>query len=91
MNYENLNKATKVIRALNHPLRQKMVNHIGLFEQLTVSVIQSGFGLDQSVTSQHLAILRNAGIVTTKRDGKYIYYSVDKERVKNICELAGKF
>ena len=93
MKYENLNKAVKVIRALNHELRQRVIKEIydGPCGSLTVTEIQQKVGIDQSVASQHLAILRNAGIVTTKRDGKHIYYSVNKGRVNHICDLAGKF
>ena len=49
--------------------------------------------LEQSVASQHLAILRKAGIVFTLRDGKFIYYSINYSGVKeiNLCSknLAG--
>ncbi|HEU4609081.1 MAG TPA: ArsR family transcriptional regulator, partial [Chitinophagaceae bacterium] len=40
--------------------------------------------LEQSVASQHLAILRRAGIVRTDRDGKFIYYSVNTSRISAI-------
>jgi DNA-binding transcriptional ArsR family regulator len=40
--------------------------------------------LEQSVASQHLAILRRAGIVTTQRDGKFIYYTVNYSRIDEI-------
>jgi DNA-binding transcriptional ArsR family regulator len=49
--------------------------------------------LEQSVASQHLAILRRAGIVSTTRDGKFIHYSVNYARlaevVKFVDELLG--
>jgi DNA-binding transcriptional ArsR family regulator len=49
--------------------------------------------LEQSVASQHLAILRKAGFVKTDRDGKFIYYSVNTERLeelnKFVKELVG--
>ena len=44
--------------------------------------------LDQSVASQHLAILRKAGIVSTERDGKYIYHTLNYSRISAINELA---
>jgi len=43
--------------------------------------------LEQSVASQHLAILRRAGVVVTDREGKFIYYSIDKERLNQISRL----
>jgi len=39
------------------------------------------------VASQHLAILRRANVVKTERDGKFIYYSLNKERIAEIVAL----
>ena len=44
--------------------------------------------MEQSVASQHLAILRRAGVVTTERDGKFIFYSLNVERIREISKLA---
>jgi DNA-binding transcriptional ArsR family regulator len=65
------------VRASKHPLRCNIANFI-MDEAKTVTEIFINFRLEQSVVSQHLAILRKAGIVKTKRDGKYMFYSVDK-------------
>jgi DNA-binding transcriptional ArsR family regulator len=43
--------------------------------------------LEQSVASQHLAILRRSGVVVTERMGKFIYYTLDKERLNQISKL----
>jgi DNA-binding transcriptional ArsR family regulator len=51
---------------------------------LTVTDIYIRLRLEQSVASQHLAILRRAGVVTTKRQGKFIYYSLNKNRLTQI-------
>jgi DNA-binding transcriptional ArsR family regulator len=42
--------------------------------------------LEQSVASQHLAILRRAGIVKTQRDGKFIYYVIHHDRLGEIMK-----
>jgi DNA-binding transcriptional ArsR family regulator len=43
--------------------------------------------LEQSVASQHLAILRRAGVVDTNRQGKFIYYTLNHERLAQIGRL----
>ncbi|MEJ0102589.1 MAG: ArsR family transcriptional regulator [Bacteroidota bacterium] len=43
--------------------------------------------LEQSVASQHLAILRKAGFVKTNRDGKFIYYSVNINRMDEVNQF----
>ena len=48
---------------------------------------QRANSLEQSVASQHLAILRRAGVVATDRHGKFIYYSLDKDRLAQISRL----
>jgi len=52
--------------------------------RLTVTQLYVKLRLEQSVASQHLAILRRAAIVSTERDGKYIYYTINKDRIAEI-------
>jgi DNA-binding transcriptional ArsR family regulator len=52
--------------------------------RMTVTEIYVKLRLEQSVASQHLAILRKAGFVKTDRDGKFIYYSVNAERLDEL-------
>ncbi|MEY4051762.1 MAG: hypothetical protein RIR64_747, partial [Bacteroidota bacterium] len=53
-------------------------------KKVTVTEIYVKLRLEQSVASQHLAILRRASIVTTIREGKFIYYAVDYNRLEQI-------
>ena len=89
---EILQKAKLKVRALNHPLRQKMLTLIkDNKNRMNVTDIYVKLRIEQSVASQHLAILRNQGLVTTEREGKTIWYSVDDSAIKNlldICEQA---
>ena len=79
-----LKKAALILRAINHKLRQQIVKLIHESGKLTVTEIYIKLRLEQSVASQHLAILRKAGFVTTIRDGKFIYYSVDYKQLEHI-------
>jgi DNA-binding transcriptional ArsR family regulator len=56
-------------------------------DRLTVTDLYVKLRLEQSVASQHLAILRRSGVVITDRDGKFIYYKIDKERLSQISKL----
>ena len=86
VNYHNLKKAALVLRALNHKLRQQILSLIETEKKITVTEIYVRMRLEQSVASQHLAILRRAGIVSTQRDGKFIYYTVNYKRIDEINE-----
>lgn len=87
INFHNLKKAAMVLRALNHKLRQQILNLIETENKITVTEIYVRMRLEQSVASQHLAILRRAGIVTTQRDGKFIYYTVNHKRIEEINQF----
>src|SRR5258706_10755967 len=80
----NVKKAGLVIRAVNHKLRQQILKLIDEHGRITVTELYVKLRLEQSVASQHLAILRKAGFVKTVRDGKFIYYSVNAERMKEL-------
>lgn len=94
LNTDELRKGKMILRAINHPLRQQMLQLIHKNEKMIVTDLYHELKLEQSVASQHLAILRNAGFVDTIRNAKFIFYSVNHDRlhqVHQICnELTGK-
>lgn len=80
----NVKKASLVLRAINHKLRQQILKLIDENGRITVTEIYVKLRLEQSVASQHLSILRKAGFVNTERDGKYIYYTVNTARIEEL-------
>ncbi len=87
VDYLRTKKASLILRALNHKLRQQMVKIIDEHKTITVTELYVKLRLEQSVASQHLAILRRAGIVITKRDGKFIHYTVDYNRITEVLKF----
>ena len=85
-----LKKAALIFRAINHKLRQQIIRFINQNGKITVTQIYVKLRLEQSVASQHLAILRKAGFVNTERDGKFIYYSVNHDRIAEIHKVAAE-
>ena len=89
-----IKKAALVLRAVNHKLRQQILNLIHQSGRMTVTSLYIKLRLEQSVTSQHLAILRKAGFVVTERNGKNIFYTVSYKRLEEVhqyCDfLLGK-
>ena len=80
----NVKKAALVLRAVNHKLRQQILKQIDENGKITVTELYVKLRLEQSVASQHLAILRKAGFVKTDREGKFIYYSVNTDRINDL-------
>lgn len=90
-NKEASQKAWNVIRAIKHPLRHQMMSIMREQGKIIVTDLFIKMRLEQSVVSQHLAILRRAGVLTTKRDGKFIYYSLNETKILEINNLIEKF
>lgn len=85
-----LKKADLVVRALNHKLRLSILKLLAEKPKSPVTSIYVKLKLEQSVASQHLAIMRRAGVVKSERDGKFIYYSINTNRILEIQKLSKK-
>ena len=85
--YPMIRKAALILRAVNHELRQDIIKLLNDNEQMVVTDIYVNLRIEQSVASQHLAILRRAGVVNTERDGKFINYSLNKDRLNEISQF----
>lgn len=85
-----LKKAALVLRALNHPLRQKILKTVHQKQSVNVTELYKTLKLEQSVASQHLGILRKAGFVMPSRDGRIIHYSVNYQRVEELNSLVNE-
>ncbi len=83
----SIKKAALTFRAINHPLRQEMIRMIDSKGHATVTELFVEMRLEQSVASQHLAILRRALLVKKIRDGKFMYYKLNLERLELLNKM----
>lgn len=87
LDYAILKRAVLTLRAVNHPLRKEMMQLLEEKKKMTVTKLYVKLRIEQSVASQHLAILRKADVLSTERDGKFIYYAINAKRVEEISQL----
>lgn len=80
-------KSTLVFRALNHKLRQQIMALLAERKKMTVTELYEQLLLEQSVVSQHLAILRRTGFVTTKKEGKFVWYMLQEKRIEQVIKV----
>jgi DNA-binding transcriptional ArsR family regulator len=85
LDYVAVSDAALTLRAVNHRLRQQIIKLLKENDRMNVTDIYSKLHLEQSVASQHLAILRRANIVITQRDGHLINYSLNPERIAAVA------
>jgi DNA-binding transcriptional ArsR family regulator len=88
VDYHSIKKASLILRSVNHKLRQQILELINENGRMTVTEIYIKLRLEQSVASQHLAILRKTNIVKTVREGKFIWYSVNHNRLIAVEKFA---
>jgi DNA-binding transcriptional ArsR family regulator len=75
------------LRSVNHKVRQRIIEIIGKGKKIVVTDICNELNLDQSAVSQHLAVLRQSGVVQTERQGKFIFYFLNVEKLYHIQSL----
>jgi DNA-binding transcriptional ArsR family regulator len=80
----DITKAAQLYRSINHTLRRQILQLLHKNKRMTVTQIYKSLKLEQSVTSQHLSILRNACIVHAEKDGRLIFYSVNYKKIKEL-------
>jgi DNA-binding transcriptional ArsR family regulator len=76
LNPENLEKAANMLKAIAHPTRISIIGCLEDGQKLTVTEIE------QATASHHLGILRDKGVLSSKREGKNIYYYLKHETLK---------
>ncbi|WP_319756485.1 metalloregulator ArsR/SmtB family transcription factor [uncultured Sphaerochaeta sp.] len=72
---------SQLLKAISDPTRICIV-HILSCGELCVCEIQRYFNVSQPTLSHHLTILKNVGIITATRKGKWMYYGINREKVK---------
>ena len=83
-------KLTTVLRAMSNAKRMRILNELSDGRERSVSELEGVIAsLSQSSLSQHLARLRRANIVRTRRASQTIYYSIDDSDVLRILRLLG--
>ncbi|MBK7232362.1 MAG: helix-turn-helix transcriptional regulator [Saprospiraceae bacterium] len=80
-NAVKLDYSCELMRALAHPLRLQILQFIDSQGNVNVNKIYNSLKIEQSVTSQHLSILRLAGVIFTEKNGKYVHCHINYECV----------
>ena len=83
---EDIQQAAQAIKAIAHPLRLKILCVLG-GQEISVQDIVEQVGTSQSNISQHLAILRDKGVLATRRDANRVYYRIDDLRTLKLIGM----
>lgn len=75
------------LKALGHPVRLGIAMALARTPQTCACDFADMFGVSQPTVSEHLRVLREAGLVTTRRRGTQICYSLDPSAVKQVGKM----
>lgn len=78
--------ASRSLKAMAHPLRLKILCVLGEKEVCVQSIVEN-VGTSQSNISQHLAILRDKGILSSRKDANKVFYRVGDERTLRLIGM----
>lgn len=73
-----------IAKALAHPVRLRILDLIG-DREVPYGVLLDDAGVSKANLSQHLAVLRRAGVVSVRRDGVYVHYRLRFPEIKGLC------
>ncbi len=83
---EDIDRASRSLKAMSHPLRLKILCTLG-DQEVSVQDIVDRVGTSQSNISQHLAILRDKGILSSRKDANRVYYKVVDSRTLQLIGM----
>ncbi|HEY5733509.1 MAG TPA: metalloregulator ArsR/SmtB family transcription factor [Gammaproteobacteria bacterium] len=85
-NDEDIDLASRSLKAMSHPLRLKILCTLA-DQELSVQEIVDAVGTSQSNISQHLAILRDKGIIASRKNANRVFYRVGDARILKLIDM----
>ena len=83
---QDIQQAALAIKAMAHPLRLKILCLLG-DQEVSVQDIVEQVGTSQSNISQHLAILRDKGVLATRKEANFVYYRINDPRTLKLVGM----
>ena len=80
----------EIFRALADPTRRAVFEQLAARE-MSVGELRSGFSVSQPAISQHLAVLRGAGLVRERREGRHAYYRVEPDGLAPLVDWVDRY
>ena len=83
---DRLDMAANMLKAIAHPMRIAILKHLENGKRLTVTEIHELLGIEQSTTSHHLGILKDKGVLCSRREGKNTFYYLKHDVLSQIVD-----
>jgi len=90
LNVDQLDKAANMLKAISHPMRIAIIGFLEGGKKLTVTQIHELLEIEQSTTSHHLGILKDKGVLSSKREGKNTFYFLKHQNLTQIVDCLNR-
>ena len=87
---ERLEKAAGILKAIAHPMRIALLKYLEGGKKCTVTEIHEYLGIEQSTTSHHLGILKDKGVLCSRREGKNTWYFLKNDILSQVIECVNR-
>ena len=87
---EMLESAASMLKAIAHPMRIAIIRILEDGDKKSVTEIHNLLDIEQSTTSHHLGILKDKGVLASKREGKNTFYFLKHDSLKNIINCVSQ-
>ena len=81
LNPDNLERAAGILKAIAHPVRISIIGCLQSGNKKSVTEIHNLIGIEQSTASHHLGILKDKGVLSSRREGKNTFYFIRNEHI----------
>ncbi len=86
---KTLDRAATILKAVAHPVRLSVIQLLDQHGELSVSDLAEKVGVEASLLSHHMSNLKLLNLLSTRRDGKNIYYSIEEDQLVRLMECIG--
>lgn len=83
---DHIQETARMLRCLGHPVRLRILDVLERKDECTVTEVYEALGLEQAVASQHLSLMRDKGILSRRRDGVNVFYSLGDRRALKVLD-----
>ncbi len=83
---EHIQEASEAMKAMAHPLRLKILCLVGQNELMVQEIVEA-VGTSQSNISQHLAVMRDRGLLASRKEANKVYYRIEDPRILKMIGM----
>ncbi|UCC71780.1 MAG: helix-turn-helix transcriptional regulator [Gemmatimonadota bacterium] len=86
LSVEAVQQAATMLKCIGHPVRLQIIELLDRTGEQNVTTIYEALSIEQAVASQHLNLMRDKGILASRREGVNVYYRINDSRVTQVID-----